>query len=265
LKAAKKLPSLCLLALLCALRAHAVDFGALKPEGYVSDFARVIDAGSRARLEQYASALEKATGVQMAFVTLPSLEGEPVEDVANTLFRKWGVGQKGKDTGVLVLLSIQDRRSRMEVGYGLEPVLTDGDVGSVLRDMRPYLRESRYGDAMLQAANTIGSRITTARGVSLEPPAPRPKPSEGPPIPLALIFGGLILFALLSSLGGRRRRYPGGGGFGGFLPGLILGNLLGRGIGYRSGGGGFGGYDSHDGFGGFGGGDSGGGGASSSW
>ena len=255
---------------LAAGAARAVDFAALKPEGYVSDFARVIDAGSRGQLERYCAALEKATGVQMALVTLPSLAGEPVEDVANSLFRKWGIGQKGKDNGVLLLLSIQDRRSRLEVGYGLEPIITDGDAGDVLRAMRPYLRQERYGDALLQAANEIGTRITNERHVSLQPPAPQqppPQTHEGP-IPFALILGGLILFAVLARLGrgGRGGRRGGfGGGPGGFLIGMLLGNLMGRSIGYRSGGGGFGGYDSGDSFGGFGGGDSGGGGASSSW
>lgn len=262
----KKLLTVAVWLCLSAGAAPAVDFAALKPEGYVSDFAHVVDPASRGQLERYAGSLEKATGVQMAIVTLPSLAGEPVELVANDLFRKWGIGQKAKDSGILLLLSIQDRRSRLEVGYGLEPIITDGDAGSVLRDMRPYLRENRYGDALLQAANSIGSRITEARHVALTPPQPRQRPrSSESPIPVGLILGGLVLFAVLSSLGGGRRRRLGGGGLGGILPGLILGNLLGRGLGYRSGGGGFGGYDSGDGFGGFGGGDSGGGGASSGW
>ena len=80
---------------LIAPSGSAVDWKALKPEGYVSDFAKVIDPGSNAKLEAYCGAVERATGAQMALVTLPSLEGEPVEDVANTLYRAWGIGQKG--------------------------------------------------------------------------------------------------------------------------------------------------------------------------
>jgi uncharacterized protein len=257
-------------AVLCAaaLSAWAVDWGALKPEGYVNDFAHVIDANSRAELDRYCRALETSTGVQMALVTLPSLEGEPVEDVANTIFRKWGIGKKGKDEGLLLLLSINDRRSRLEVGYGLEPIVTDGDAGAVLRAMRPYLRQGRYGDALVQAADTLGSKIAQAKGVAIRTPQPRhPRHSSGEGfIPLGIVIGGFLLLALLSSLGGGGRRRGGGGG--GFLTGLLLGNLMGRGWGggYRGGGGGFGGFDSGDGgFGGFGGGDSGGGGASSSW
>jgi uncharacterized protein len=77
----------------------------------------------------------------MALVTIATLEGEPIEDVANTIFRAWGVGQKGKNEGILLLLSIGDRRSRLEVGYGLEPILPDGLAGSILREMRPALRQ----------------------------------------------------------------------------------------------------------------------------
>ena len=73
----------------------------------------MIDAGSRARLEAYAAAVERSTGAQMALVTIPTLNGEPVDDVANTIYRAWGIGQKGKNEGVLLLLSIRDRRSRL--------------------------------------------------------------------------------------------------------------------------------------------------------
>jgi uncharacterized protein len=265
----KKTASTVALLCLCALAAFAVDFTALKPQGYVSDFAGVIDAGSRAQLEQYCASLEKSTGVQVAMVTIPSLAGEPVEDVANALFRKWGIGHKGKDDGILLLLAIQDRRSRLEVGYGLEPSITDGMAGDVLRSMAPYLRQGRYGDAFIGAARDIGERITRARNVSLDtpPPEPQQRRPRQTPIPLGVIIGGLVIFFLLASMMGRGGRGGrGSGGPGGFLTGLLLGNLLGGQGGYGRGGGGFGGFDSGDGgFGGFGGGDSGGGGASGSW
>ena len=89
----------------------------------------------------------------MALVTIdPSLDGEPIEDVANTIYREWGVGKKGKDEGILLLLAVKDRKNRLEVGYGLEPILPDGFVGSVLREMRPALQEGNYGQALLAAA-----------------------------------------------------------------------------------------------------------------
>src|SRR5712692_4452530 len=158
----------CAALLYLAVLAFAVDWKALKPEGYVSDFARVVDASSKQALEQYCARVEQVTGAQMALVTIPTLEGEPVEDVANTIFRAWGVGHKGKDEGILLLLVIRDRRSRLEVGYGLEPILPDGLDGSILREMKPALQGKQYGEAMMAAAQTIGSTIAQAKNVSLD-------------------------------------------------------------------------------------------------
>lgn len=242
----------------------AVDWKALKPQGYVSDFANVIDPASKARIETYASEVEKSTGAQMALVTIDSTQGEPIEDVANTIYRAWGVGQKGKNEGILLLLAVNDRRSRLEVGYGLEPVLPDGLDGSILREMRPALRQKNYGEALMAAAETVGSIIARSKNVAIQTRLPRrarPQPSDS--IPWPLIIGGLVLLGLLMRAGGPRG-YGGGGG-GGFLPGLLIGSMLNRGSWGGRGSGGFGGSDSGDGFGGFGGGDSGGGGASSDW
>lgn len=264
----KRLLSLWALLCLAACTLAAVDFAALKPQGYLSDFAGVVDAGSRERLNQYCASLERATGAELAIVTLPDLAGEPVDQVANDLFRRWGIGHKGQSDGLLLLLSIGDRRSRLEVGYGLEPTITDGTAGEVLRSMRPYLRDERYGDALLEAANEIGTRIAQAKNVTLDTPAPRPLQRRAPErgIPAGVLIGGFVLFLILSGIS-RGRGGRSGGGFGGFLTGMLLGNLLGGGRGGWGGssGGGFGGFDSGDGFGGFGGGDSGGGGASSGW
>jgi uncharacterized protein len=243
--------------------ALAVDWKALKPQGYLSDFAGVVDAQSRAALDQYAAAIEKATGAQMAFVIIPTLQGEPIEDVANDLFHGWGIGEKSKDNGVMLLLVVQDRRSRLEVGHGLEEILPDGFDGLLLDNMRGELRAGRYGQAMLTAAQAIGEVVAKSRNVSVPPPAPEHRRiihrhRDVPWIPI--LFGLAIFWSLL-------RSSTRGGGGGGFWTGMLLGNLL-NGFSYGGrGGGGFGGYDSggSGGFGGFGGGDSGGGGASSDW
>lgn len=252
-----------ILVTLLALPLHAADYTSLKPQGYVSDFAKVIDPASKQELERYCAAVEKSTGAQLALVTIETLSGDPVEDVANLLYRKWGIGQKGKNEGALFLLVIQDRRSRLEVGYGSEPYLTDAFAGEVLREMRPALRQEQYGEALKAAAATIGNQIAKAKGVTIQPlprrltPENNPDYSDGPSFWVILLVFIVVIFLM-----GRRR-----GGGGGFFPGIVLGNVLGsRGGGYS--GGGFGGYDSGSssgGFGGFGGGDSGGGGASSSW
>jgi uncharacterized protein len=255
---------------LCVLSpAFAVDWKALKPQGYVSDFAGVVDAGSRTELESYATRVQQATGAQLAFVTVQSLQGEPIEDVANDLFRAWGIGQKGEDNGALVLLSIGDRKSRLEVGGGLGEAVPDGMAGLLLDDMRPALRQNQYGAALVAAAERLGSTIAKSKGVTIAPPAaqyhvPRSAPDS---IPWPFILFG-IFFLLLLLRGGNRSGRGGGGGGSGFWTGLLLGQILNAGR--RSGrdGGGFGGFDSGGGgggFGGFGGGDSGGGGASSDW
>ncbi len=248
--------------LLVCSAAWAIDLTSLKPEGYVSDFAHVIDTSSRAEIEQYAARVEQATGVQMAIVTVPTLDGEPIEDVANDLFRRWGIGKKGTDEGLLLLLSISERRSRLEVGRGLEPIITDATSGTTLRAMRPSLKAGNYGEALYTAAVVLGDKIAAAKGVQVSTGESRPRPPRQAPseIPGPLIVGLVVLVVLI--LMSR-------GGGGGLLAGMLLGNILGGGRGYRGGGGGFGGYDSGGGggggFGGFGGGDSGGGGASSDW
>jgi uncharacterized protein len=238
----------------------AKDWKTLKPTGYVSDFANVIDAGSKASLEAYCAKVQQSTGAQMAFVTIPSLEGEPIEDVANDIFRGFGVGQKGKDNGVLLLLVSGDRRFRLEVGHGLEPILPDGLDGEILLSMRPALRTGQYGAALIEAAQRIGSILAQDKGVTIpSSQLPRHHIQEHPihSIPWPLILGGIFLVFLL---------FRGGGGGGNFLTGMLIGSLMGGGRGNRGGGyGGFGGSDSGGGFGGFGGGDSGGGGASSNW
>ncbi len=266
--------SLVLLTLL-AIPASALDLKSLKPQGYVSDFAGVVDSESRAAIETYAAALEKATGAQLSFVTLKTLDGQPLEDVSIDLFRQFGVGQKGKDNGVQLLLVTDDHRSRLEVGNGLEPILPDGLDGQILLEMRPELQAGHYGHALLTAAQRIGQTVAQGKNISPVPPPPVTRPADDPPphtgIPwLTLVYVAAILlfFLFRGSRGGR------GGGGGGFLTGMLLGNLMSGGFGGRDrgnggGGGGFGGFDggggSSGGFGGFGGGDAGGGGASSSW
>ncbi len=246
----------------------AFNVGALaqtlpKASGYVTDRAQVIDEVSRRQIEELCQELESKTGSQLAVVTLRSLNGEPIEDYAVKLFEEWGIGQKGKDNGVLVLVAIHDRRSRIEVGYGLEAVITDGYTGEVLRSLRSYFRANQYGPGLYVAANQLAIKIAQSAGVTLSAEPVSRKPLQTPQKPLgldglatgALILLALVLLPYLFNRGGngfvstprhgyRGRRYL-GGGFGGF-------------------GGGFSGSGS-GGFGGFGGGISGGGGGSSDW
>jgi uncharacterized protein len=257
--------------LFCAV-AIALDTSKLKPSGYVNDFAHALDARSAAELEAYCGNVERATGAQFAIVTVDTLEDEPVEDVAVRLFKQWGIGKKGTDEGLLVLLAIKDHKNRVEVGYGLESVISDGYAGGVLRGIRPILRQGNYGGALLAAAQQFGQRIADSKGVTIEGQTrqrPSSPDSNGGGGFFGIVIAFVILMLILRGLSGRGGTGGGGSGAGGFLAGMLLGNLLG---GRRSGGWGGGGFGGGGGggwggggFGGFGGGGSGGGGASGGW
>ncbi|MEP6715824.1 MAG: TPM domain-containing protein, partial [Terriglobia bacterium] len=187
-------------------------------------------------------------------------------------FHAWGVGQKKEDNGLMVLLSVGDHKSRLEVGGGLGESVPDSMAGLLLDDMRPALRQGEYGAALLTAAQRLGSTIAASKNVQVTPPS-RPHPvqrdtRDSLPWPL-ILMGIFMLLAFLRRGGGGR--YGGGGGGSGFWTGMLLGQVLNSGRGNWSGGGGGGGFGgfgsggSGGGFGGFGGGDSGGGGASSDW
>src|ERR1700733_11297171 len=160
--------------LLCLLvPALAVDWKALKPQGYGSDFADGVDPQSKAAIDGDATAVQQAPGAQLAFGTVQSVEGEPIEDVANDLFHNWGIGRKGEDDGALLLLATRAHKSRLEVGGGLGGAVPDGMAGLLLDDMRPALRQNQYGPALLAAAERLGSTIAQSKGVTIQAPAPR--------------------------------------------------------------------------------------------
>jgi uncharacterized protein len=239
-----------------------------KPNDYVNDYAHVLSPETIAKLDRICAELDHSqANAQLAVVTVRNLDGQDAAEWANQLEDKWKMGKKGSDRGVLVLLAVDDRKYRIDVGYGLEGILNDAKVGDIGRAMVPALREKDYDAAILGAVGRVAQVIATDAHVTLSDQLPNPPPvrqhqSSGlanliPFIFLILIFlgfGGLrLLFAmglLNSALGGRRYGgggpYIGGGGWGGG----------GFGGGGSSGGGGFGG---------FGGGGFGGGGAGGSW
>ena len=260
------LPCLLLLSLsFCA----AEDIKQIHPTGYVSDLAGVISPEARTRLEALCAELEQKTGAQMAIVTVQSLEGESVENYAVDLFKQLGVGSKKDNRGVLLLVAPNERKYRIEVGYGLEPVINDARAGDAGRAMVPYLRQSDYGKAAEVAAWQLARYIADDAGVTLsgQPPAVRHQNGRGSAgFPIFWVLLGLIIFMrAIGSLGGRGGRGGGGTGCLWFLLGMLASNS-GRGSGGGGwGGGGFGGGGGGGGFGGFGGGSSGGGGASGDW
>ena len=253
----------------CVLPASSVDVNSLpKPAGYVSDLANVVAPADKEQLEALCREVEQQLGVQFALVTIDSLNDQPIRDFALDLSRKWGVGERKTNQGVLLLVVVKDRKDDIETGRGIEPYITDGFAGSTLRSMRPDLRDGNYGAALLSGARAMAAQIAQGKGIAFSDnlsaaraPTKPVRHRIGIPGPL-LILGIFVLLWLLSRGGGR--------GGGGFWTGILLGNLLGGGPRYGGSGwgdgGGFGGTSGGGGgFGGFGGGDFGGGGASSDW
>ncbi|MBV8707962.1 MAG: TPM domain-containing protein, partial [Acidobacteriaceae bacterium] len=120
----------------------AIDVNSLpKPTGYVSDLAHVLNGTDKDKLEAFCTKVEQQLGVQFALVTIDTLGDQPIRDFALDLSRKWGVGDRKSNQGVLLLLAIKDRKNDIETGRGIEPYLTDGFSGSILRAMRPQLRD----------------------------------------------------------------------------------------------------------------------------
>jgi len=253
-----------------------------RPESYVDERARVIDAEHERTLNGVLQELEQRTGMQYIILTIPSTGGLPIEQFTIELLDKWKLGQRGKDNGLLFTLASKDRRYRFDVGYGLEGFVTDSFVGQVGREVLvPYLKNDRYGEGIYQANLRVAQYIASRAGVELTgmptlPGAPRrydPRDRSPGKTPCCAVPGGTLLFVflLIFVLGGR-----GGGLWWLFLPSLFRGfggyGGFGRSGSYGGGpfGGGFGGFGGgmRGGFGRFGGGGGGGfggGGASGSW
>lgn len=215
----------------------------IHPQGYVTDLAQVIDPATRQKIELLATEVQQKTGAQIAVVTVNSLEGQSREDYAADLYKHLGIGAKGKDNGALILIAPKDRQYKIEIGYGLEPVINDARAGDVGRDMVPDLRKGDYSAAALIGTTGIAQFIAADAGVQLSgipQRAARPPNREAPWWLAWVIFGGIfLLIRALSRAGKGGGRGSGGGGMGSALPWILLGSGMGRGGGGW--GGGFGG------------------------
>jgi uncharacterized protein len=255
---------------LSAAGAHAQD---LPPEltRPVNDFAGVIDAESETALDALIRSLERASGDVVVIATIETVAPyADIREYAVKMFenRGRGIGQKGRDNGLLILLAVQDRKVWVEVGYDLEEFITDGFAGDVSRnEMAPHFRRRDYGAGLYAGASRIIGRIAERRNVTLQD-APQQAPRRGDEDEGGgfVIVGLIVLFLLMNAIAGRTRRRRRGGAWGvgpwsGWHSGV---GPFGGGFGGGSrGGGGFGG--GFGGFGGFGGGRSGGGGGGASW
>jgi uncharacterized protein len=236
---------------ICASSGWAVDWKALRPQPGVSDFAGVIDARTKTELQQYCSQVQASTGVRISFVTLASLEGEPINEVGPAIFQAWGV--PNPDDLVLLVLAVAERRHWLGTGSTLPQALTDGLDGRILREAAPALRQKDYGETLKAAAETIGAGAARVRHVAaIAPPERRIRPTTADSIPW-IVLAGVAVVMLWLLLAGNPSGY---GGFTrrGLLAALVSQNTMGRSTWGSRGSGGFGGYDSGDSSGGFGGG-----------
>jgi uncharacterized protein len=220
-----------------------------KPRGSINDYANVIPQSYKQKLAAVTYELLNKTGTSVVVVTMPDIGGAEYNDYANRLYSAWGIGKKGEDKGVLIFVTVKERKMRIETGYGVEGILPDGLVGEI-RDkyMIPYLKKNSFGDGILNGTMAVALVVSKSAGIELtgQIPVQRPKRSK------RSVFSFFPLLLIIFFLFGSRRR---GGSWIFLLPLLMGGGRFGGG----GMGGSFGGFSG--GFGGFGGGMSGGGGA----
>ena len=253
----------------CVLAVTRAQAQSLPPEltQPVNDFAHVIDSASARELDSLIRSLQQTTGDVVVVATIDTFAPYgTIDEYAVKMFENHGrgIGERGRDNGLLVLVAIRERRIKFEVGYELEEFITDGFSGQTTReDMAPSFRRGEYGEGILAGTQRVIGRIAQGRNVTLQ--GVRPERRRGAPQSGSggsWIVALFVLFMIINVIAGRmrgRRRFRGGwGGGGGWSSGIgPFGGGFGGGFGR---GGGFGG-----GFGGFGGGRSGGGGGGGSW
>lgn len=219
---------------------------------YVQDLAGVLDENTKSTINGYGSTLDGRTGAQIVVLTVPSLNGAPIEDYSLAVLRGWGIGSKEKNNGVLLLIAVNDRKSRIEVGYGLEGALPDGLTGRMQdRYLIPYMKQGDYSRGVLNTYAALLQTVSKEYGIEVQNMQPEAAPdAHASPLTLLdklLLFGGLVVLILVDQFL-----------FHGAIVRFLLYLLFFRG-GRGGGGGGFGG-GSH-----YGGGSGGGGGSSRSW
>ena len=154
---------------LLALAAPSADAAVLpKPSQreYIVDTAGIVSAEDRAQIEKIGEELREKTKAEIVVVTVATLDGTDIESYANELFRSWGIGDAKQSNGVLLLIAKDDRKFRIEVGYGLEGEITDGRAGEILDKMKPYFRDEKYSEGVLNAYQKLAAYAYRAAGVA---------------------------------------------------------------------------------------------------
>lgn len=235
------------------------------PPRLVNDLANLMQPGEADALERKLVTYNDSTSSQIAVVTVPNLDGDEIADYAQKLYEAWGIGRKGKNNGILMLVAQQEHSARIQTGYGLEGAVPDALAKRIISNtLVPAFRQNQYYAGLDRATDQL---IALAKGEYKADPAdeqPQGRDRTGSGIPFWLIIAVMVfVFVMLRNRGGGGGRGNRGIG-GGFLPPFLFGGALGGGFGGGGGGGDFGGGGG-GGFGGFGGGSSGGGGASGNW
>lgn len=240
-----------LLSLLAAARLEAAFPPVPALTARVNDYAGMISPEAKAAIERKLAALDAEESTQIAILTVPSLQGEPIEEFSIRVVEAWKLGQKERDNGILLIVSKGDRKVRIEVGFGLEGRLTDLQSGRIIDEIiKPAFARGDFDAGFTGAVDALTAAV---KGEFKALPSKKGEKDNAPSIPLVLVIL-LVLFIYLRMQSGRRR---GGGPF-------IFGGPSGPGGMFTSGGGfgdsGFGGGGFSGGGGGFG-----GGGASGDW
>ena len=197
MKRQARIASILWIVLAAAVWVAAEPIASLRPTNYVNDFAGVLDASTQAQLNALCQQVDQKAQAQIAVVTVKSLDGQDEGSYAVALYQKWGIGAKGKDRGVLILLATEDRKVLLEVGYGLEPIIPDGKVGGFGREAVPLLRAvimrcGHVDDVRVAAVIAQDAGVTLGQSASLAAPPSATGASSGP--------GGLWLSSSFSSL-----------------------------------------------------------------
>ncbi len=191
-----------------------------KPTGFVNDFAGVLSSADRALLENKLSGLEKSTGNEVSIVTISSLGSDTIENFAVNLYKDWGLGKKGVDNGALILVAIDDRQMRIEVGYGLEPTLTDITTSHIISDtITPFFKNGDYAGGLSTGVDQI---IAVLNGEVLS--SSTSARSNG--FSVDYLYFVLFGFVYLASVLGRSKSWWMGGVVGGII-GVVIGFVYG--------------------------------------
>lgn len=257
MKKGLRVTALCLLlAMLLCMTAFALP--SPSDRFYVNDFADILSTSTEDYIFNHSATLDDQTTAQLVVVTVPSLEGEDLEQYSLNLAREWGIGSEETNNGLLILLALEERQLRVEVGYGLEGKVNDGKAGRLMDEYAiPYLKEDEFDEGILNLYKALLSEVYSEYGLEVpegvQASAPAVQQESGTSL-LPVIM--VILLIVLFSIGGRRGGghfffipfFRGGGRGGGFGGGFGGGGGFGSGGGFSGGGGSFGGGGSSRGF-----------------